>query len=53
MRYASAEDLRKVQLLVCICHRCGLSNRGCPTFALAYPDFLLRSISQDRVCGFH
>jgi len=25
---------------------------GCPTFAPAYPSFLLRSIGQDRVCGF-
>jgi len=31
---------------------CVLSNGGCPTFAPAYPDFLLRSARQDRVCGF-
>ena len=29
------------------------SRVGCPTFATAHPDFLLRSIRQDRVCGFH
>jgi hypothetical protein len=34
------------------CHGSGLSSRGCPTFAPARPDFLLRSTSQDRVCGF-
>jgi hypothetical protein len=25
---------------------------GCPTFAPAYPDFLLRSVRKNRVCGF-
>jgi hypothetical protein len=29
-----------------------LNADGCPTFAPAYPDFLLRGIRQDRVCGF-
>jgi hypothetical protein len=27
-------------------------SAGCPRFAPAYLDFLLRSTRQDRVCGF-
>jgi len=29
-----------------------LGEDGCPRFAPAYPDFLLRSTRRDRVCGF-